>query len=194
MRQKIFNKFRNYYGLWVIIFSLFWLFALVGRIRNGHETNIGDGIEGFLVFMVLAGFIGGIFHFFGEVYRPWRIKRILNHEKLRKLRTYGFSNNDFGYSGKYRNFQVFIKAETTTHQGEWISISVPIFFSHDEIDTVKELSKKYELHNTDDFSYLLSKVSYFFRIPNTEKVLKNLNKFVDDLLDKNIKPIHFIDS
>ena len=188
------KKLRIYYATWIIIFSLFWLFALIGRIRNGHETTIWNGIEGFFVFMVLAAFIGGIFHFFGEVYRPWRIKRILNHERLRKLLAYGFSNDDFGYRGKYRDFYVFIQAETTTHQGEWISISVPILISNEEIDEVRKLSKKYELHNSEGVSYLFSKVGYFIKIPDTTKILKNLDKLLDDLLEKNIKPVCFVDS
>jgi hypothetical protein len=191
---KMLTIFRRYYIPWIVVFSFFWLLALFGRIRNGHATTIFDIIEGCLLIIIFAGLLGGIHHLFGETYRPWRTKKMVNHEKLRSLVTHGFIHQrDVGYHGEFRGFLVYIQAEVTT-QGEWITLSIPIQIHQNDLDAIKKLSKTYELRNTDQFSYLVLKAIVFLKIPDPEKILKRLEKFTDVLLTKNIKPDSLIDT
>ena len=134
--------------------------------------------------IILSIFVGGIYHFYDQIIKPKRETKLFNHQNLFALQNFGMKKEeDF-----YNKYFLMISFVSSPDEGEWINISTPIIVTEDNLEFVKSLSKKYELSNSGDLSFINMKIPKLFKMPSTEKIWKKTEKFIEDLIINNIKP------
>ena len=93
------------------------------------------------------------------------------------------------YIGHFENYYTSISGKATINSGDFLSISV--FFEPENYsdDILNQLVENYELNVHNDICWLSISVPILFKKIKEKRFKEELIAFIEDLKNKNIKPL-----
>jgi hypothetical protein len=193
------EKFRLYYRPWLIV-SIFIMGTIaVPRMFGEHKDRV-ISLTGFAIFFIgvfaVTFLVGGIHHWYREKGGPKRSKKLFGKPEMKKLEELGFTadNENECYAGHFKNYYLTLVPDSNLEDHDILRINALIVPKESQIEILNALAKKYEFSTTDTVSYYTHKIKLpFGRLPNIEKMRKEIELFVDDLRFKNIEAVTVAD-
>jgi hypothetical protein len=156
------DKFLSYYWPWLKGFA--YLFLFLSFIEFVYSEGFAIDIQRIirlLFILVLSSFVlGGVFHIFYDLYRPWRKKRIFQRSLIRKVEIEGFKQdieNDC-LEGYFNGYYITLSPNTDLEKGDSISINVFLDLRKSEVNDVLEKIQEYDLIQSDGFYWFTASV------------------------------------
>ncbi len=195
---KIIAILKKYYVPWLIgstiIISIVVLTTeyQARNNPNARPFNIEMLIGLIVLVLLMTAFLGGVFHLHGEVYAPWRRKRMLNSKGMLGFESLGFKKDSesLNYNGFIKGYYLTLNPVTTPQSGEWVNANAFLFLKSEQEAELEKLGKKYSVIFDDGLLWVSTKLNLRFnREMKQEKIKKQLAKFLMDIIESGIEPL-----
>ena len=190
------EKLRAYYLPWLIgigfLFGLKFVFALSDEEQRKRVTSIEGLTILFSLVIVTAILCGGVYHWFDQVNRPKRRKKLFDRIKHLDLIGIGLKNDieNLQFRGLYLGYHLTVYTDSIIGDGDNIYTTSPIVFKKNQKDFFIKNASKYQLSIDDDVAWLTCKTKMKFgKSPKNDKLKKDIQDFVDILRLEKIEPV-----
>lgn len=188
------DKFLNYYWPWLKGFA--YLFLFLSFIEFVYSEDLSIDIQRiirlFFILSISSFFMGGIFHLFYDLYRPWRNKRIFQRSLIRNLQIEGFEQdieNDC-LEGYFNGYYVTLSPNTDLEKGDTVSINAFLDLRKSEVNYVLDKLPEYDLIQSNGYYWIRSSEPLSFRgkISNS-KILEKIESITMKLNQYKVTPL-----
>ena len=190
------EKLRAYYLPWLVVigllFGLKFLFALFDEEQRKRVTSIEGLAILFSLVIVSAILCGGVYHWFDQVNRPKRRKKLFDRINHLDLVDIGLKQDteSLQFSGLYRGYHLTVYTDSIIGDGDNIYATSPIVFKKQQEDFFIKNANKYHLSIDEDVAWLTCKTKMKFgKYPKGDKLKKDIQEFVDTLRLERIEPV-----
>lgn len=149
--MKNWENFNNYYKIWFIAgFLIFGVrFALdVTTPTTYTSKNIAESIVVVIILSSMIGIsCGGIYHWFYEVYRPKKNKKLfqlIEHWDFSKQNIFRKENENH-FAGYFQNYYTYLFPDIGTDGKKYIIIQQFVKISDENVSNSKEILKQFEI-------------------------------------------------
>ena len=186
-----------YYLPWLVIFLIAFGLRSCSDIFSGDPNTVYDSVLLTSSFSIVSSLIlGSIFLYANEYWGPKKLAKNLTREPLVCLKKIGFDLTDNSYNGEFNGFRFNVSYSPMGGKNGSQAIYItclynPIRFNSPlSQSTIKKLNKKYEQEKLEwNLGTVAVPVSYYFKRPGMERILKAMQSIMEVLHAERLQPI-----
>lgn len=163
----------------------------IAAYLQAENPRIEKIIAPFFIFTIFSTLIGGgISHLFSEYIEPRKARKLISDPKLSFLKELGFEfdSKRYLYKGFWKYYYILVNAVVTEDKIELLTITAFIHPVKGQEKALRSLQEDYELRSSEEHFWFVKEIRGFFTWPEKQKFEKQLDQFINDLIDHNIAP------